>query len=599
MNNLNEARLKIAVFIDVDNISIGVKQSMNKNFDVGAVLEAIKEKGEIITKIAYGDWKRADDFSRAMTHHAIQMVQRNATPGGDKNGADIALALDALETAFTRPHINAFVIVGGDSDFIALVEKLKQYDKTVFVVGGRGFTSIILQKNCHEFISYENLVGVSTSRKLTGRIQLSSTSTLESTMPLIRRALKILSDREVSPQLGLLKSTLLQLDSTFSERDYGVGSFRDFVQKLADAGYIYMKQVDRSILVELKEGFKEQESPDDALDTENESTETALPDSPEPVAAPLEITTETPEAGEPAVSAPALNGTDASATLQAADAGAALEELFRNSPSEPHWPLYLRTFKQLLRSQQPPFNERQYGISSTYDLVRQAQRDGLFHIERSRQGLRIFPGERFPKSAGETQEPITPVSQETFADESARSTEVSEEIKGMPDAVSIVTDENVIMDTVSGNVVEPVISATEPEPSVTGQVEITGEDTETEEKTAEVKQKTKPRAWRKPARESKASPKPAVVSKASPKPVRESKASPKPAVESKASPKPVRESKAPSKPVREQKTPHKPAAETKASPKPATKGKASHRPAQQNVQRKTRPATKGKPKKEE
>jgi len=71
MNNSHEERLKIAVFIDVDNISIGVKQSMNKNFDVGAVLEAIKEKGEIITKIAYGDWKRADDFSRAMTQHAI------------------------------------------------------------------------------------------------------------------------------------------------------------------------------------------------------------------------------------------------------------------------------------------------------------------------------------------------------------------------------------------------------------------------------------------------------------------------------------------------------------------------------------------------
>jgi hypothetical protein len=65
------------------------------------------------------------------------MVQRNLTPGGDKNGADINLALDALEMAFTHPHINAFVIVGGDSDFISLVEKLKQYDKKVFIVGGR------------------------------------------------------------------------------------------------------------------------------------------------------------------------------------------------------------------------------------------------------------------------------------------------------------------------------------------------------------------------------------------------------------------------------------------------------------------------------
>ena len=426
MNNSNEARLKIAVFIDVDNISIGVKQSMNRNFDVGAVLEAIKEKGEIITKVAYGDWKRADDFSRAMTQHAIQMVQRNATPGGDKNGADIALALDALETAFTRPHINAFVIVGGDSDFIALVEKLKQYDKTVFVVGGRGFTSIILQKNCHEFISYENLVGVNTSRKLTGRIQLSSPSTLGNAMPLVRRALKILSDREVSPQLGLLKSTLLQLDSTFSERDYGVGSFRDFVQKLADAGYIYLKQVDRSILVEMKEGSREQENVEDSAEPEKESAETAQADLREPVAAPVEAGSETGETGEPPAAA-APTDADVSAPMPAAAASAALEELFRNSASKPHWPLYLRTFKQFLRAQQPQFDERQYGISSTYDLARQAQRDGLFNIERNRQGiLRIFPGERFPKPAREAEEAAIPASLEISADESAYPAEVHE-----------------------------------------------------------------------------------------------------------------------------------------------------------------------------
>ena len=107
MTNLSEERLKIAVFVDFDNIAIGVKQSLNRNFDIGTVLEAIKEKGQVISKIAYGDWKRAEDYSRAMTQHAVQMVQRNLTPGGDKNGADIALALDALEMVFTRSHINA------------------------------------------------------------------------------------------------------------------------------------------------------------------------------------------------------------------------------------------------------------------------------------------------------------------------------------------------------------------------------------------------------------------------------------------------------------------------------------------------------------
>jgi uncharacterized LabA/DUF88 family protein len=379
MDNSSEERLKIAVFIDFDNISIGVKQSLNRNFDIGTVLEAIKEKGEVVTKVAYGDWKRAEDYSRAMTQHAVQMVQRNLTPGGDKNGADIALALDALEMAFTRNHINAFVIVGGDSDFIALVEKLKQYDKIVFVVGGRAFTSVILQKNCHEFISYENLVGIQTGiKKYPGKTQtIAPPSAMENALPLIRRALKILSDREVSPQLGLLKSTLLQLDSTFSERDYGVSSFRDFIQKLADAGHVHLKQVDRSLLVESRE--TSETSQDDVQ-------EIAQP----PVDAPELPLSETVVPIEPPPASPISPG----------EAIRALEELLRESKFRPHWPMYLRSFKQFLKTLQPPYDERQYGFTSIYELVRQAQKEGLLRVERNRQGvLRIFPTDRFPQAA--------------------------------------------------------------------------------------------------------------------------------------------------------------------------------------------------------
>ncbi len=220
---LAETKLKIAVFIDFDNIEIGVKTTLGSHFDAGAVLEAIKERGEVVTKIAYGDWTRAGDYSRSLTQHAIHMVQRNLTPGGDKNGADINLALDALEMAFTHSHINTFVIVGGDSDFMALVEKLKQYDRKVLVVGGRAFTSHILQKNCHEFIAYENLIG----RRGGARGRAQQEAPLTGAVTLVRRALKVLADREVSPQLGVLKSTLLQLDPTFSEREYGASTFRD------------------------------------------------------------------------------------------------------------------------------------------------------------------------------------------------------------------------------------------------------------------------------------------------------------------------------------------------------------------------------------
>src|SRR3989449_2911636 len=255
----HQDRLNIAVFIDFDNIEIGVKTTLGHQFDVGTILDAIKERGEVVTKIAYADWTRAGEYSRALTQHAIRLVQRNLTPGGDKNGADINLALDALEMAFTHPHINAYVIVGGDSDFLSLVEKLKQYDKKVFVVGGRAFTSVILQRNCHEFIAYENLVSRKPSPKIAGGRPAVATaaSPIAQAFPLVRRALKILADREVTPQTGLLKSTLLQLDSTFSERNYGASSFLDFVEKLAQAGLVTLKHAGRSVIVELNDGFDE------------------------------------------------------------------------------------------------------------------------------------------------------------------------------------------------------------------------------------------------------------------------------------------------------------------------------------------------------
>jgi uncharacterized protein (TIGR00288 family) len=251
-----EDKLKIAVFIDFDNIEIGVKSTLQREFDVAAVLDALKERGEIVTKIAYANWGRQESSTRQLAEHAVQMVQRDPSPRGDKNGADINLALDALEMAFTHDHINAFAIVSGDSDFIALVNKLKQYNKIIFVVGGRAFTSTILQKNCHEFVSYESLLDEpqrpqrqreqhqphaaqqQSSQGHRGPTRRPAPLELALSMPLVERALQVLERREVRPQLGLLKSTMLQLDSTFNEKAYGSGSFSDFVEKLKRNGMV-------------------------------------------------------------------------------------------------------------------------------------------------------------------------------------------------------------------------------------------------------------------------------------------------------------------------------------------------------------------------
>jgi uncharacterized LabA/DUF88 family protein len=374
--------MKLAVFIDFDNIQIGVKDTLGKEFDVSVVLEALKERGEVVTKVAYGDWPRAGEHSRQMTQHAVQMVQRNVTPRGDKNGADINLALDALEMAFTRDHINAFAIVGGDSDFIALVEKLKQYDKRVFVVGGRAFTSNILQRNCHEFIAYENLLktaggeGPRTARSSRAGRSATEGRPLSAAVPAVQRALKILSDREVEAQLGPLKSTILQLDSTFSERDYGVGSFREFMEKMQRAGYIRLRRIDRGYLVEPPNG--EGEKP--AAPAEQEFPAASAAE----MGAEAEPEAPAPEKATPATIELAGGSAEAMVLLKPALAAAVAKT--------PNRPLYMRHIRQALRAANKDFDERRYGFRGFLDLLHQGQREGLFHLQRDRRGVwRIFP----------------------------------------------------------------------------------------------------------------------------------------------------------------------------------------------------------------
>ena len=365
---------RIAVFIDFDNVEIGVKSTIGQQFDIGLVLEAIKERGEIVTKIAYSDWKRAGDYSRLLTQHAIRMVQRNLTPGGDKNGADITMALDALEMAFTHDHINAFVIVGGDSDFISLVEKLKQYGRKVIVVGGRQFTSVTMQRNCHEFIAYENLVG-SRGRSSERGGRPVGTSDVSKALPIVKRALKVLSEREVAPQLGLLKSTLLQLDSTFSEREYGAGSFRDFMEKIAQTGAVTLKHAGRSMMVESRE--------DGPTDIEVVADNSDRPSAPSESKAPIAVGADGDDQDE---SMPA-------SSLSMQDGVRALQQAVNQAPTPPRWPMYVRQAKQFLRNAIEGFDERKYGFMSVVDLLRAAGKEGVLRIERDRQGaVRVFPG---------------------------------------------------------------------------------------------------------------------------------------------------------------------------------------------------------------
>jgi hypothetical protein len=227
---------------------------------------------------------------------------------------------------------------------------------------------------------------------------------IEQALPLVTRALKVLSEREVSPQLGLLKSTLLQLDSTFSERTYGAGSFRDFVQKLEKVGVVKIHSGKGGLLVELVDGS--------AIPVEKPAVD-------ETDAAPIE--------------APGPNGNGhraadegqpSSSQGRAVVIGTAAEGLreFRRILSNAvvrRWPLYLRNVKQAIRQTEASFDERSYGFGNLTDLLRAAHREGIVRVDRDRQGvIRVFQG-----STAAT--PSTPGSAEALPDVASEETAVA------------------------------------------------------------------------------------------------------------------------------------------------------------------------------
>src|SRR5688572_1780756 len=184
---------------------------------------------------------------------------------------------------------------------------------------------------------------------------------------------KVLTDREVSPQLGLLKSTLLQLDSTFSERDYGVSTFRDFIEKVAKTGLVTLRHSGRSMMVDAVEATDGAEPVD---------TSTSAP--PAPVAAPA-------TAGPSAVPTPAP--TPVHDPEQVQQIVESTRDIFSRAAQPPRWPMYVRQFKQFLRGVDSTFDERKWGFATIMEFLRVCQREGLFRLERDRRGqIRVFPG---------------------------------------------------------------------------------------------------------------------------------------------------------------------------------------------------------------
>lgn len=148
----------MALFCDFENIALGVRDVKYAAFDIKKVLERLLLKGNIVVKKAYCDWERYKEFKAAMHEAAFELIEIPHVRQSGKNSADIRMVVDALDLCYTKAHVDTFVIISGDSDFSALVSKLRENNKVVIGVGVKKSTSDLLISNCDEFIYYDDLI---------------------------------------------------------------------------------------------------------------------------------------------------------------------------------------------------------------------------------------------------------------------------------------------------------------------------------------------------------------------------------------------------------------------------------------------------------
>ena len=153
--------VKVAVFIDFDNIRRSIEEQFEPSrVDIHRMLQAILDStnGRIIVKRAYADWGYCRDYRSDLLDNATEPVQTFHLTQRGKNGADIRIAIDAMETALRHSEITHVAIVSGDSDFTPLVMKLRELGRHVIGLGVRANSSAYLAKACDGFIYYDDIV---------------------------------------------------------------------------------------------------------------------------------------------------------------------------------------------------------------------------------------------------------------------------------------------------------------------------------------------------------------------------------------------------------------------------------------------------------
>jgi len=215
--------------------------------DVGAIIDFASSFGTLVLTKAYADWS-ADvnaDYRGQLVGRAVDLVQLFPAAAYAKNGADIRLAVDAVEDMFRLPDLTHVIIVAGDSDYIALAQRCKRLGRYVVGIGITGSISKSLTAACDEFVTYDALPGVPVlvPKKPAKRAKAQAPDD-EPEQPdpqaaatgLLERALRIGHEKDDADWLhnSAVKAQMKRMDPSFSEKSLGFRSFSDFLRARSD-----------------------------------------------------------------------------------------------------------------------------------------------------------------------------------------------------------------------------------------------------------------------------------------------------------------------------------------------------------------------------
>ncbi|KJQ54464.1 NYN domain-containing protein [Microbacterium sp. SA39] len=290
---------RVAVYLDFDNIVISwydrvhgrnaygkdrqritehpndpdvIERLSRAMIEVGAIIDYAASFGTLVLTRAYADWSSPVNavYRSQLVARAVDLVQLFPAAAYAKNGADIRLAVDAVEDMFRLPDLTHVVIVAGDSDYVPLAQRCKRLGRYVIGVGVAGSTAKSLAAACDEFEAYDSLPGVvrptkpvaavveapttdaapepaveavtdAPKAKTTRRAKSKPAAKVEEpkldeqgeATQLLERALRLGHDKTDADEWlhsSAVKTHMRRMDPSFSEKALGYRSFSDFLK---------------------------------------------------------------------------------------------------------------------------------------------------------------------------------------------------------------------------------------------------------------------------------------------------------------------------------------------------------------------------------